>query len=270
MSHRQRPPWSPVAKPIVGMLHAPPLPGSPRYCGGWESVIRAVLVDAETLVDAGFHALMLENFGDAPFFPRRVPVESVASLTRLAAEVARRFDVPLGVNVLRNDGESALAIAAAVGAAFIRVNVLCGARVTDQGLIEGIAHDLLRLRRRLGADTVQILADVDVKHSAPVAVRPIADEVEEAIGRGGADAIVVSGTATGKPINRDHLDAARIAARETLLFVGSGVTTDSLPDLWPYADGFIVGTALKQDGVTTNPVDPDRARTLMAAYRACE
>jgi membrane complex biogenesis BtpA family protein len=270
MSHRNHPPWSPVAKPIIGMLHAPPLPGSPRYGADWEAVIRAVLVDAETLVDAGFHALMLENFGDAPFFPRRVPAETVAAMTRLAAEVVRRFDVPLGVNVLRNDGESALAIAVAVGAAFVRVNVLYGARVSDQGLIEGIAHDLLRMRRRLGADTVQILADVDVKHSAPLAVRPITDEVEEAIGRGGADAIIVSGTATGKAVNRDHLDAARIAAGATHLFVGSGVTTDSLPELWPYADGFIVGTALKQEGVTTNPVDPDRARELMAAYRACE
>ncbi len=270
MSHREHPPWSPVVKPIIGMLHAPPLPGSPRYGGDWESVIRAVLFDAETLVDAGLHALQLENFGDAPFFPRRVPAETVSAMTRLAADVARRFDVPLGINLLRNDGESALAIAAAVGAAFIRVNVLCGARVTDQGLIEGIAHDLLRLRRRLGADTVQILADVDVKHSAPLAVRPIGDDVEDAIGRGGADAIIVSGTATGKPINRDHLDSARIAAGETLLFVGSGVTTDTLPELWPYADGFIVGTALKQEGVTANPVDLDRARELMAAHRACE
>jgi membrane complex biogenesis BtpA family protein len=269
MSHRKHPPWWPVAKPIIGMLHAPPLPGSPRYCGDWESVIRTVLVDAEVLVDAGFHALLLENFGDAPFFPRRVPAETVAAMTRLAAEVAHRFDVPLGINVLRNDGESAMAIAAAVGAAFIRVNVLCDARVTDQGLIEGIAHDLLRLRRRLGADMVQVLADVDVKHSAPLAARPIAEEVEETLGRGCADAIIVSGTATGKPINRDQLDAARIAAGEALLFVGSGVTADSLPELWPYADGFIVGTSLKQFGVTTNPVDTDRARELMAAYRAC-
>jgi membrane complex biogenesis BtpA family protein len=270
MSNRKHPPWSPVAKPVIGMLHAPPLPGSPRYGGDRESVMRAVLADAETLVDAGFHALMLENFGDAPFYPRRVPAETVAAMTRLAAEVVRRFDVPLGINVLRNDGESALAIAAAVGASFIRVNVLCGARVTDQGVIEGIAHDLLRLRRRLGADSVQVLADVDVKHSAPLAARPIAEEVEETIGRGGADAIFVSGAATGKPVNRDQLDAARIAAGETLLFVGSGVTADSLPELWPYADGFIVGTGLKQDSVTTNPVDPDRALTLMAAYRACE
>src|SRR5262245_31454411 len=162
MSHRKHPAWSPLARPIVGMLHAPPLPGSPRCTGNWDSIIRTVLVDAETLVDAGFHALLLENFGDAPFSPRRVPAETVAAMTRLAAEVARRFTVPLGINVLRNDGESALAIAAAVGAAFIRVNVLCGARVTDQGLIAGIAHDLLRLRRHLGADAVQVLADVDV------------------------------------------------------------------------------------------------------------
>lgn len=251
------------------MLHVPPLPGSPRYGGNFDVVLHAVLADGQTLVDAGFHALLLENFGDAPFFPRRVPAETVAAMTRLAAEVRRHCDVPIGVNVLRNDGESALAVTAATGAAFIRVNVLCGARVTDQGLVEGIAHDLLRLRRRLGADHVQVLADIDVKHSAPLAARPIAEEVEETIGRGGADAVIVSGAATGQPVDTALLAAARRAAGDTPLVIGSGVTATWLPELWPSADAFIVGTSLKHDGVTTNPVDPDRARALADAHRSC-
>src|SRR5688500_4844087 len=117
------PEWFTAAKPVVGMLHAPPLPGSPGYGGAWQSVIDFVLRDAESLVAGGVDGLLLENFGDSPFFPGRVPAHAVASMTALAAAVRARFDVPLGINVLRNDGVSALAIASACGAALIRVNI---------------------------------------------------------------------------------------------------------------------------------------------------
>src|SRR5262249_12302675 len=155
-------PWSDQPHPVIGVLHAPPLPGSPRFGGDTSAVLAAVLHDADALAAGGVDALLLENFGDAPFFPRRVPAATVAHMTALAAEVRRRFDLPLGINLLRNDGCGALTVAQAVGGAFIRVNVLCGARVTDQGIIEGIAHRLLRDRAALGAEGVQILADVDV------------------------------------------------------------------------------------------------------------
>src|SRR5947209_4747086 len=133
-----------VAKPIIGMLHLPPLPGTPRYALPIAQILEHVLRDADALSTGGVHGLMLENFGDVPFFPGRVGSETIAAMTAIAVEVRKRFALPLGINVLRNDGCSALAIAAAVGASFIRVNVLCAARVTDQGIIQGIAHHLLR------------------------------------------------------------------------------------------------------------------------------
>ncbi len=194
-----------VEKPILGMLHAPPLPGSPRYAGSWPKVLDHVLRDAEALVSGGIHGLMLENYGDAPFFPHRVPAHVTANLTALAVAVKSRFDVPLGINVLRNDGQAALAVALSAGAQFIRVNILCGARVTDQGLIEAIAHDLLRDRRTLGAENIRILADVNVKHSAPLAPSSIADEVEDLLTRGGADALIVTGAATGQAVDLGEL-----------------------------------------------------------------
>ncbi|REJ84602.1 MAG: phosphorybosylanthranilate isomerase [Planctomycetota bacterium] len=258
--------WTKIVRPVIGMLHAPALPGSPRYSGSLETVMSTVLNDAETLADGGVHGLMLENFGDVPFYPRRVPPETVAAMTRLAGRVRDRFDVPLGINVLRNDGLAALAIAAGVGAEFIRVNVLCGARVTDQGLIEGISHDLLRTRRDLHAEQVSIFADVDVKHSAPLASRPIAEEAVETVHRGGADALIVSGPSTGVGSDVDQLREVQVAAAETPVFVGSGVTTESLPDLWPNADGFIVGTSLKRNGDVAAPVDRDRVRELMQVH----
>jgi membrane complex biogenesis BtpA family protein len=256
--------WTGVDKPVIGMLHLLPLPGSPRFGGSLSAVTERVLHDADALVAGGVHGLIIENFGDTPFYPQRVPPEVVAHMTSLAIEVRERCDVPLGINVLRNDGCSALAIAHAVGAELVRVNVLCGARVTDQGLTEGIAHELLRERVALGAERVKILADINVKHSAPLGPpRSIADEVADTIERGGADVIVVSGSATGQATSVEEVRQAKAAAGDTPVFVGSGVTADTIGDYLRHADGFIIGTALKHDGVVTNPVDAGRVREMM-------
>src|SRR5262249_16672127 len=153
----------------------------------------------------------------------------------------------LGINVLRNDGRTALAIAHAVGAAFVRVNVLCGARVTDQGIIQGIAHDLLRDRAILGASNLKIFADVDVKHSAPLAARQVEDEVDDTLKRGLADAIVASGAGTGKPTDPDKLCRIKKAAGDAPVFVGSGAGAETIRTLAARCDGFIIGTAFKKD-----------------------
>lgn len=259
------PSWESVGTPLIGVLHLPPLPGTP-WSAGIETAVATVLRDAEALAHGGARGLILENFGDAPFYPRRVPAPVVAAMTRVAIEVRRRFDpLPLGVNVLRNDGRSALAIALAAGASFIRVNVLCGARVTDQGLVEGIAHKLLRDRTALGAESVRILADVDVKHSVPLGLpRPTAEEAADLVHRGRADALIVTGSATGRPADVEAVRAVRQAAGAPLL-VGSGVTADNAAAYRGSCDGVIVGTWLKRDGLVTNPVDPARVAELVRA-----
>lgn len=170
--------------------------------------------------------------------------------------------------MLRNDGCSALAVALAVGAAFIRVNVLCGARVTDQGIVEGIAHELLRQRVSLGARDVRILADVHVKHSASLGPQqPIRQEVADLIERGGADAVIVSGRGTGQAADLSELGQVKAAAGDTPVLIGSGATAETIGDLLSQADGVIVGTALKVDGVTVNRVDPARVRAFVKAAR---
>lgn len=250
--------------PVIGMLHAPPLPDAPRFGGALRAIHERVLEDAAVLVAGGVDGLVLENFGDSPFYPGSVPPATIAHLTALAVAVRRRHQVPLGINVLRNDGLAALAVAHAADADFIRVNVLTGARLTDQGIIAGIAHELSRARARLCATTIRVLADVAVKHSAPLAPRPLADEIADTVERGGADAIIVSGARTGGPVEPGEVLAARSAAGNRPLLVGSGVTPDNLP-LLTAADGFIVGTWLKRAGEATNPVDPERVRALVAA-----
>ena len=255
---------------VIGMLHVPALPGSPQRGGTLEETRQIVLADARRLVEAGVDGLMLENFGDVPFYPGRVGAETVASLTMLAVLVRGSHpNVPLGINVLRNDGLSAVAIAHAVGAAFVRINVLCGARVTDQGVIEGQAHDVLRLRRHLGAEHVHIFADVDVKHSAPLGGgRSIEVEVDDLVHRALADALIVSGTGTGKATDPRKVAVVKAAAGKGVpVFVGSGVTEENLGDLGAYADGFIVGTSVKEAGVMS-PVDTGKARRLVHAAHA--
>ncbi len=254
----------PDTKPIFGMLHLPPLPGAPRYGGTMDAVLDATLRDADTLVAGGVDGLLMENFNDTPFYPDRVPPFVVAHMTVLAREVVSRFDVPLGINVLRNDGHAALAVAHASGAAFIRVNVLAGVRATDQGVISGVAHELLRARAFLGAAHIRIFADVDVKHSAPLgAPRAIEDEVRDTLHRSGADAVIVSGQGTGRPTDIDAARAVHAAADGRPVIIGSGVCVESIRSLMPFADAFIVGTAFKTDGCVSNPVDPARVRELM-------
>ena len=261
--------WSTIKVPVVGMLHSPPLPGSAGYRGDFDAIVQFVLQDAQSLRDGGVDGLMLENFGDTPFFPDRVPAITVAAMTALATAVRRQVDLPLGINVLRNDGRSALAVAAVCGAAFIRVNVLCGARVTDQGLLQGIAHDLLRERAALGCQHIRILADVDVKHSAPLAPRPIDVETRDLVHRAHADGIIVSGQATGHPTDAGTLVEVRNAAAPIPVFVGSGLTAENVGELIQSgAGGLIVGSSLKLGGEIANPVGLQRVQELMKAVHA--
>lgn len=255
-------------KPIIGMIHLGALPGAPRAHIPLDQIVGRAIEDAETLAAGGCHALMMENFGDVPFLPGRVSATVVAVMTKVAVEVRRKVALPLGINVLRNDGLSALAIALATGSDFIRVNVLTGARVTDQGVIGGIADVLLREQAATGAQRIKILADVDVKHSAPLAERSLPDEVKDTLLRGLADAVIVSGSGTGAAVDVDKLKLVRQAAQKAPVLIGSGVSVDTIEGLMPYASGFIVGTSLKHDGRPENKVELKRVQDLLAKHKS--
>ena len=209
-------------KPLIGVIHLPPLPGSPRYSGDFARVVSQTFRDAETLALAGFDAVIVENFGDAPFYRARVPAETVAAMAVLVDGARRASGLPTGVNVLRNDGESAVAIAAATGARFVRINVLVGARVTDQGVIQSDSAEVLRARARLHTQGVSIVADVDVKHSSAVGEGRIDDEACEAVERALAAVLVVTGSRTGVEADTAVIDRVRRAAPGVPLWLGSG------------------------------------------------
>jgi membrane complex biogenesis BtpA family protein len=263
---------------LIGVVHLEPLPGSPRFAAdllsgpghpparSLERSIEAAARDAKILADAGFDGVILENFGDAPFVPDRVEAVTVAAMTACCrAARAAAPGLALGVNVLRNDAEAALAVAIASDASFVRINVHVGARVTDQGLVAGRAHETLRRRAALGAGHVLLLCDVDVKHAAPLAPRPIGEEALELVERGMADAVLVTGPGTGLAIRPAELDAVLAAVRAPVL-VASGATEAALPTL-SRAHGVIVGSCLREDGRPGGAVDEARARSFAARFR---
>ena len=174
--------------------------------------------------------------------------------------------LPVGINVLRNDGQSAMAIASCVKAQFIRVNVLSGIMATDQGLIEGNAHELLRSRRELDAE-VAILADVLVKHARPLGTPNLTTAVQDTIERGLADAVILSGWATGCPPSLEDLELACDAAGDTPVFIGSGANWENISGLMQAADGVIVASSLKRNGKITESVDPIRVSQFVEAAR---
>ena len=230
----------------IGMVHLQALPGSPGWQGDLAAVTTGALTDASALSEAGIKAVMVENYHDVPFYPGRVPAETVAAMTAVISNLANEFpDLVFGVNVLRNDAASALAVAVATGARFIRVNVHVGAMVTDQGSIEGQAWHTLRLRRQLEAPEVGILADVRVKHARPLAERPLGEEAQDLRLRGKADAVIVTGVATGSGADAKDVLTVRQALPDCPILVGSGMTAHTAKDFFPAADGCIIGSSLK-------------------------
>jgi membrane complex biogenesis BtpA family protein len=253
---------------LVGVIHLPPLPGEPLgpQARELDRVIDHARRDADAWVAGGAKALIVENFGDVPFRKSRVGPQTIAAMTLAVSAVIAESGLPVGVNVLRNDVEAAVAIAAMCGGGFVRANVYVGAAVTDQGLIEGRADRVQALIRQLAAD-VDVWADVDVKHAAPVARRPLGELAEDAVKRGLAKALIVTGPGTGQPTSLEDLRTVREAMPATPLYVGSGATPETLPDLLAVADGAIVGTGAKADGDPRNPVDVERVRAFVAAVK---
>lgn len=253
-------------KVLFGVVHLLPLPGSPRWQGDLEAVVRSAVNDARAYARGGAHALFIENFGDIPFTKGSVGPETIAAMAVAGRAVREAVALPLGFNVLRNDARAALALCAACGGSFIRVNVLAGAMLTDQGLIEGNAFETLRYRRQVCPEA-QIFADVHVKHAVPLGSWSLEAAARDTVERGLADALIVSGDGTGLPTDLADLALVRRACPTARILLGSGVTLQNVGKYLAAADGFIVGTSLKAGGKVAQPVDAKRVAALARAVR---
>ena len=253
-------------KLLIGVVHLRPLPGSPRWRGDLRTLTEAALADARAYERGGAHAIIIENFGDVPFTKSSVGPETIATMAVVGSAIAGAVKLPIGFNVLRNDAAAALALCAACGGRFMRVNVHSGAMLTDQGLIEGDAFNTLRYRERV-APGAEIFADVHVKHAVPLGDWTLEDAAHDTVQRGLADALIVSGVGTGQAADLGEVERVRRACPKTKLLLGSGVTVTNVKDYLRFADGVIVGSSLKKDGKLANPVDPKRVAALLKAMK---
>ena len=253
-------------KLLVGVVHLRPLCGSPSWDGDFGKVLKLAVADAVAYERGGADAVIIENFGDIPFAKGSVSPETVAAMSAAGCAIREAVRLPMGFNVLRNDAKSALALAAACGGSFIRVNVHSGAMLTDQGLIEGDAYNTVRYRAQVCPDSA-IFADVHVKHAVPLGDWSLEDSARDTVERGLADALIVSGVGTGMAADAVDVERVRQACPETPIFLGSGVTVRNVQDFLPWASGFIVGSSLKKNGKLSNPVDPKRVAQLAKAIR---
>lgn len=249
---------------LVGVVHLAALPGSPRAKQSLSEIARRAASEARLLESEGFEALIVENFGDVPFFKDRVPPVTVAAMAIVAAAVRDAVRIPLGINVLRNDARAALGIAQAVGAQFVRVNVLSGIAATDQGLIEGDAAEIMRM----ATGSVQVWADALVKHARTLSVEDMELAVEELAFRAAADAVIVTGATTGRAIELERLRVASHAAGDVPLYLGSGATPENIALFRPYLTGVIVGSSLRSGGRAGAVLEARRVRQFVKSWNA--
>jgi uncharacterized protein len=261
-----KPLFSSQAKVLIGVVHLKPLPGAPGWAGDLAKVIDFAVNDARAYERGGAHAVFIENFGDVPFTKGSVGPETIAAMAAAGRAIHDALKLPIGFNVLRNDAKAALALCAACNGSFVRINVHTGAMLTDQGLIEGNAYETVRYRRQI-CPGAQLFCDVHVKHAVPLGNWAIGDSARDAVERGWADALIVSGVGTGQATDPADLQAVRASCPEARILLGSGVNAENLRQYAELADGFIVGSSLKTGGRLDAPVDYRRVAALAKAIR---
>jgi membrane complex biogenesis BtpA family protein len=248
-------------RPIIGVVHLQALPGSPHHSKDLEEVCEFAINDAKSLEEGGCDGLIIENYWDQPFL-EKMPIETVASMTKIACEIKRNVSLPIGVSALRNDPFAGLAIAHAIDGQFIRVNVYIGAAVVGTGIVQGCAAELLRYRNKLRSD-VKIFADIDVKHATPLVKVPIEREAREAAFRGNADGLIVTSEETGSPPELETVQRVKNAVSDVPILIGSGLSSRNVKEFLEVADGAIVGSSLKK--TITSPIDVNLVRKLLEA-----
>jgi membrane complex biogenesis BtpA family protein len=253
-----------IEKPIVGMVHLPPLPGAPTYSGQpLSSIIKFALSEAKALEDGGIDAILVENFNDYPYLVNNVPKSTIIAMAAVLYEIKESVNVPIGVNVLFNDVEAEIYLASCLGLDFIRVEGFVDLLISDMGPIMPSAPVLLRLKHILKAEKVAILADVQGKYTSVLPPKSIEESARDALERGGADAVIVTGARTGEAVPKGLVHTVKSRVPEARVFLGSGVTPENIVEVFEICDGAIVGSYFKKDGNVKNPVDAVRVRKLM-------
>ena len=248
-------------KCIIGMVHCPALPGTKNYDGNMQNVIDRAVADAKTLSDAGVDALIVENFNDYPM-TNYLQLEQVAALAAVAQAVKEVISIPMGIDAAFTDTKASIAIAVATGADFIRIPVFVDTVVTADGIAFPAAGEAIRYRRMLGAEHIQFLADIQTKHTHMVSKDVTIEESAELAEESGADAIIVTGQHTGQATPVDVIEKVRKVSKLPVL-VGSGFSVKNAEEQLKIIDGAIVGSAFKEGGIISNPVEFEKTKAVM-------
>lgn len=256
----------PHSKPIIGMVHLLPLPGSPDYKGSLEKIYDRAIEEAKTLYKAGVDGLIVENFGDTPYRignPEAVQIAVMAGITRLIRD---RVDIPIGVNVHFNAWKAEMAIAFACQANFVRVEVFVDTVVSPQGVINPCSAEIRRYRKSLSANDIYLFTDIHAKYTENILPKKLTQSAIEAVSAG-AHALIVTGTKTGQETPLEDVTKVKEVVNVPVL-VGSGTTPKNVKDVLHTADGAIVGSALKEGGKASNRVSPEAAHNFMKIARS--
>ena len=254
------------AKPVIAMIHVGALPGTPARTVSLADLETQAVQEAAVFREAGVQGVMLENMHDTPYLRGGVGPEIVAALAVIARAVKEESALPCGIQILAGANTEALAVAHAAGLDFIRAEGFAFAHVADEGLIESSAAELLRYRRAIGAERVQVWADVKKKHSSHAITSDVGiGEMAHAVEFMRGDAVIVTGSVTGDAPRESDLDGVKQAVRLPV-YLGSGVTENNLKEFFNTADGFIVGSHFKQDGHWSLPVEARRVEAFMNAH----
>lgn len=252
------------------MVHLPALPGSPNHTLSMDDILSHALADVQSLIDGGVNAILVENFHDYPFLKEEITLPTLISFTLLVQKIVLQSPIPVGINILRNACKQALTVASFTGAEFIRCNFYTGTYVTDQGIFEGCAASLKRYQKQLLNNNPishpKIFADVHCKHAAPLSSRSLELEVQEAFERGLADCIIITGERTGLPTKIKDLQILQ-SKGFTPILIGSGLSSENVDQLLPYAHGGIVGSSFKKDSNLSNPIDSIKVKRFMSKVK---
>jgi len=253
----------PRQKSLIGMIHVQALPGTPKNHMTVSEIAAQAVREAKVLTSGGMQAIMLENMHDVPYLNREVGPEISAALTRICADVREATDLPLGLQILAGANKAALSVAQAAELQFIRAEGFVFGHMADEGLLQSDAGELLRFRKQIGADEIQVFTDIKKKHSSHALTADMSiEDTVEAAEFFLSDGVIITGTHTGKPVHAQELEGV-YSATEMPVLVGSGVTPTGLPDILDIADAFIVGSYLKRGGDWKNEPDPQRIESLM-------
>lgn len=255
------------SKQLWGMVHVGALPGTPSYQNDFERIVSKAVEEAKLLEKSGFTGVLFENMHDVPYLKGKVGSEITAAMAVIGHEIRKEVSVSVGLQILAGANEAALSVAHAIGADWIRVEGFVFAHIADEGQIEACAGELLRLRRSLGAQKIKIMADIKKKHSSHAITQDISlSETAKAADFFGADAVIITGKSTGEaPLPEDLISISKKLSIP--VFMGSGITSKNMKD-YSRADGFIVGSSLKEKGDWKKAIDHDAARQIYKIFKS--